>query len=422
MNRGEVIEYYSRPEIAKEILRVCKNREIVGVLENGAFGSRPNVLYYENDIKALVRDGAISFHASVERWSNPLMLKKESKLKELDELRTGWDLIIDIDCDEGLDYSKKATLVMAELLEKYGIKNYSIKFSGNRGFHLGVSFDSFPKEIVGQDKTAKHYPRYPKIILEYLSQQAKPLLDKEFGRDSDKILKFDTAVITSRHLIRLPYCIHRKTGLVSVPISKDQVEGFEKDAAKPENVKPNLGFLDMSEKNEGLGLLQGALFWDSRRQQEKKKEVDIQIQLPMKAITPDKFPPCIKNILNGIKDGKKRSIFALVGFLHHCGWNRNDIEATLLAWNKKNPEELDERTIKAGIKHQYSRQEGPQMCPNCDNINYFKGYGVCTPDNMCATLKNPVSYAKRKARMKKKRKPRRKVNKSKDQQVKAKNG
>jgi DNA primase large subunit len=38
------------------------------------------------------------------------------------------------------------------------------------------------------------------------------------------------------------------------------------------------------------------------------------------------------------------------------------------------------------------------MPPNCDNEGYYINIGVCKPDNLCKKIKNPVQYAKIKAR------------------------
>ena len=45
---------------------------------------------------------------------------------ELNNLRAGWDFIIDIDCN-WIDYSKKAAIAIIKALEYRGVKNIGIK-------------------------------------------------------------------------------------------------------------------------------------------------------------------------------------------------------------------------------------------------------------------------------------------------------
>ena len=71
----EVVEYYSRDDIAQEMVNSAQDREVGGRYRSGGFGKRPDVLMYPADVKAMARSGMTSFHFSVERWRNPKMLR-----------------------------------------------------------------------------------------------------------------------------------------------------------------------------------------------------------------------------------------------------------------------------------------------------------------------------------------------------------
>ena len=155
MKQSDIIRWYSRPEIAAAIVESAENKEVAIQLNSGAFGKRPNILQFPGDVNELTRKGATSFHISVENWSDPLLLGPESTDQMLTELRIGWDLIIDIDCP-WFEYSKKTARLIIEYLKGQGVKNIGIKFSGNKGWHLSVPFESFPKTILrGKYKTGK---------------------------------------------------------------------------------------------------------------------------------------------------------------------------------------------------------------------------------------------------------------------------
>jgi len=119
--------YYSNPEVQKAIFEFSKNREVVPRYFEG-FGKRPDSLQYPNEVFELVKKGATSLHCSEEIWNDPLKISTELNEKQLNELRTGWDLFFDID-SKYIDYSKILTKIIVKMLNFHGIKNIGIKFS-----------------------------------------------------------------------------------------------------------------------------------------------------------------------------------------------------------------------------------------------------------------------------------------------------
>jgi hypothetical protein len=363
----------------------------------------------------MIKENAVSFHCSVERWKNPLGLNTGMQREQLDHNRTGWDLIIDIDCDSGLDYSRKTAIILCKALEQFGIKNYGIKFSGNRGFHIGVSFEAFPESITGIGNIEKQYPRVPKIIIEYLAYFINKDLRAAFGEEPEKIIKLDAAVAASRHMFRMPYSLHPKTWLTSKVITKEELENFKPEDAKPENVKETMPFLKIdTEKNEAVELLRSAVFWDSRREKDKPSANLGEFKVPENAIPPAYFPPCIQKILGGLEDGKKRSIFVLSAFLQNIGWKHDDVLKMALEWNTKNKPQLNENIITAGVKHHFSKPKA-QMAPNCKNPGFYQDYGICLPDEFCKTIQNPVTYTLGRAKRAAKSRRKKRVKKEKTQ-------
>lgn len=173
--------YYSQPEIKKAIYDFSQNRESVPRYYE-AFGKRPNNLQYDSDIIEHVKKGATSFHCSEELWYDPLEISTELSKQELDKLRIGWDLLLDVDSNY-LEYSKIYTKLLINALKFHGIENFAVKFSGNKGFHIIVPWKAFPNELYGQ-KTKDMFPEWPRVICQYLSELIKPKLgDKIFQGD-----------------------------------------------------------------------------------------------------------------------------------------------------------------------------------------------------------------------------------------------
>ena len=173
--------YYSNQKVQAAILKFALDREVVPRYFEG-FGKRPDMIQYASDINGLVRKGATSFHASEELWNDPLQLSSDSTLKDLENLRKGWDFLIDID-SPFLDCSKIAARLIAEALEQHGVKNYGIKFSGSKGFHIMISGKAFPKEF-NEEETRKMFPAWPRAICSYLMDYIR----EDYNRQASDVL------------------------------------------------------------------------------------------------------------------------------------------------------------------------------------------------------------------------------------------
>ena len=175
--------YYSRLDVQNAIYNFCKNRETVPRYLEG-FGKRPDVLDYPSDIFALVKKGATSFHCSEELWNNPLDINTDMTPEQYNEIKKGWDFLIDID-SKYLDYSKIAADLIVKALEFNGVENIGIKFSGSKGFHLIVPWEAFPEEINGE-KTKDNFPEWPRLIAGYIDEIIHDKLVQEIFKMSNK--------------------------------------------------------------------------------------------------------------------------------------------------------------------------------------------------------------------------------------------
>ncbi len=514
---SQTLSYYKRKDVQKLILEHAKGKEI-GVRFNESFGKRPDILQYENDIMESAKSGATSFHCSEESWSNPLRLNPGLRKNELDDLRSGWDLILDIDCPYW-SISKLAAYVFIKSLKEHGIESVTVKFSGSKGFHIAVPYEAFPRSIVKLDekdgKTKQidiknWFPDGPRKVAQYLlhyattnlievSDDAKKIkfgkvsldfdrLLKETGKkyeellvtrcmtcerelneekfhrkteylcpncetrieDEDKryvicpkcrklmnkleskkvtcecgstkfkkkmdltsIISLDTVLISSRHMYRMPYSLHEKTGLVSMPFDIKHILKFDKEEADQKKFKL-YKFLDRENVKEGEAteLFQKAFDHAPESLQKNKRGVVDRITKERKettssfvanqeAVPEDFFPPCIKKISAGLQDGKKRALLVLINFLSSCNWEHDKIEEYIMKWNSRNtPDQLRETYIKGQLryhKQQAANNKDKMMPPNCDNRGYMIDTQFCNPDGLCRTIKNPVQYAKKRA-------------------------
>jgi len=429
------LSHYKRKDIQDEIIANSTDREVIARF-NDNFSKRPDILKYPNDVLELAKQGATSFHASEELWRNALQLDTSLRKNELDKLRIGWDLVLDIDCGF-FDYSKIAADLVIKALKFHNVKSVSCKFSGNKGFHIGVPFEAFPEKIRGED-TKNIFPDAPrKIALCIREMIKKPLGDRimEFenknfnviiektGKKADEIiyehnmtrtlnaepfLNIDTVLISSRHLYRMPYSLHEKSGLISTPLNPDKVLLFKKEFAIPKNVRiSSHRFLDKEnvESREAKQLLMEALDFNIKNETVNSME-ERELNIPENALPEELFPPCIKLILNGLDDGRKRALFVLVNYFTSIGWDYGMIEKRLTEWNIKNREPLKEVYIIGQIRYhkQIQKKILPPNCPKRENKmpivnqqNYYTDLRVCNPDNFCSKIKNPAQYTSRKS-------------------------
>jgi hypothetical protein len=411
MKPSDILRYYMNDNVINRLLNV-RDRECA-VRYYDKFGKRPMLFQYPTDVEALIKSGATSFHVSEERWINPLMLDKELPKEQLDDMRKGWDLLIDVDC-KILEISKIFTKMIVNKIESEGVRSTSVKFSGGSGFHVLVPYETFPEYINGVS-TKRLFPDAPMVISIFLKNELRSRLESEvknygIGRianelnterekfysnsklDPYSIIDIDTVLISERHMFRMQYSLNEKKWFVSVPINKNNVENFNIEQAKPDSVDTSLDFFDLHpQKNEASSLFIRA--YDAFESEDKKTAEStetksfVPISLPLDI---EKLPPCIKIILNGLSDGRKRSVFILVNFLRSIGRTKEEIASFLLEWNNKNKPPLKQNLILQQIEYAFSGKSYPP--PNCDSKGYYKFFNVCFPDQTCKLIKNPLSY------------------------------
>jgi len=417
--------YYSRQDIQKVIFDFSKNREISPRYFEG-FGKRPDSFQYLGDVFGLVRKGATSLHCSEELWEDPLKIKTGMNEEEIKNLRIGWDLLIDID-SKYIDYSKISAQVIIEMLKFQGVKNIGVKFSGSKGFHIIVPWKAFPKEINGVE-TSDMFPEWPRIITKYIMDKTKHQIVKKIsslifedsvyknvskyikGEEREKEVSAqvapDVILVSPRHLFRMPYSLHEKTALVSVVLNLDEIADFQLKDANPMKIKIK-NFMPDVQEGEASELLMQALDWYKQGDKTEKKERNNDYK-PVKIdnLSETHFPPSIRKILQGVEDGRKRSLFILINLFRSLGIEKDELEKRIYGWNKKNKIPIKEGYIKSQLIWSYRNKIVPP--PNFDK-DYYKGIGII-PNEEELRYKNPVSYIIKKSRTENTKSPKKKDN------------
>jgi hypothetical protein len=431
--RQKIRAHYARPEIQKAMLDAASDKEIVGSFGGTGYAKRPDILQYPEDISSQVAQGITSFHISEETWRNPLELSPGLSKKDLAIMRTTWDLIIDIDCPDW-DISKLLTHAIIQEIQKHDVKNVSVKFSGNKGFHIGIPAESL-------DARPEEFPELPQKIAQYLlfkvhenniEKEILSILEKKYGEkyeheleevfkkprdilfkhgmlDLFQIIEVDTLLISPRHLYRMVYSVNEKSGLISLPINPEKVLHFEKDIADiSKKAASKFTFLDRTTPGDAAQLVFAAREANTQLFAHKDIQDQIDARKPRKNIELAEkieelyFPDSIKKMLAGnFSDGKKRMMFVLQHFLSSVGWTYDEIADRLKIWNATHTEPLRETVFKGQLNYlQQQLKEGKKMLPpNFESVQYYADLIGMSDDYKKA--KNPVSIAKRRASRKK---------------------
>ncbi len=409
-NAGRIGEtagrYYKRRDVQKALVAFARSREVVPRFSEH-FGKRPDILQYESDISVLADNGATSFHCSEELWQDPLQLNVGMTEEQANNLREGWDLIIDIDT-KYIEYGKIAAELIIEALKFHNVHSVGVKFSGGSGFHIAVPWKAFP-ETINDIQTKNLFPDAPRKITQYLHEIiSKKLLERitEMGSSIRGVKDFegakkvmpDMVLVSPRHLFRMPYSLHERTCLASLVVKPEQIAKFQPSWAKPDLTFPK-PFLPEGERNEARELLIQALDFARHKEgvkKEEKKMFAMQREIAIKDLTAEMYPPCISTILKGIKqDGRKRTLFILLNFFKSINMPKEEIAKRIEEWDKLNYKPLRQGYINTQMVW-FSKQPAI-LPPNCDKPLY-KELAICNPDNLCKLIKNPVNYAVRKSR------------------------
>ncbi len=287
-----------------------------------------------------------------------------------------------------------------------------------------IPWKAFPKEVNGVS-TSDKFPEYPRIILKYLVEKIRnPLIEKisklsspnKYIRDfqAPKEVMPDLVLVAPRHLFRMPYSLHEKTALSSVVLNPEDLEDFQLTDANPMKLLPSdvRDFTPPSEEGEASELLLQAMDWYRENNPEDNIQSDYKSitfkPIKIDSIKEENFPPCIRNILKGLSDGKKRSLFVLINFFRSVGMDKDELEKRIYEWNAKNEVQLRAGYVQTQLSWAYRKK--PIMPPNCRE--FYQGIGVCQPDDFCKLIKNPVNYLVRKSFIPKNSSKRKKSSKS----------
>ncbi|MBD3204590.1 hypothetical protein GF327_09945 [Candidatus Woesearchaeota archaeon] len=245
--------YYKKKDIREAIVESADSREVGIRFWKGGFGKRPDVLMHSGDVLELIKKGVSSFHISEEKWEDPLLLSTSMAKHEINKLRTGWDLVLDIDFPVW-EFSKLTADFFIRALKDHGVNSISCKYSGNKGFHIGVPFSSFPKKV-GSIKIKNWFPEGPRRITQYLLDYIVKVSGEMIKEKDGKIIfdnRYEYSINDlSKTLGVNPKDLTYKSECVRCGNKKQGEKGIES-----EFICPNCRSREISENNEKFRVCQ----------------------------------------------------------------------------------------------------------------------------------------------------------------------
>ena len=421
----KVKQWYKREWVADIISQDCSSREAMVMLRDGRV-KRPVSVESPGDVPILVEEGAISFHRTVEKFLD---------ITEYTDVLS-YDIIIDVDFNNSeLPLQKQLEAIttfakhLIDFLYDFGFKEneIGIKYSGNHGIHIRLTTDLLEEDATVFGIPVKRaFPLFAKNVVEFvntLSLQIKA----ELADPVYNYVVIDTQVASPRHMIRSVLSVNEKLPGVSYPLAYEELQKLPSEYTKYkfpyalELEEPSAEWTNIKSSNRIIDLIRLASIWvlfneattSYLRSQEYKtllkklrKRKTGKIKITPELEENEIFPPCIRNILSGLEDGRKRAVFILINFLSNIGWDWDRIEKKLWEWNEKNKDPIRERYIEYQLdwhKRVYS-QGKKYLPPNCDNETYYRDMvsvngPVCQPDDLCSVIKNPLVYYLKKLKL-----------------------
>jgi len=115
-----------------------------------------------------------------------------------------------------------------------------------------------------------------------------------------------------------------------------------------------------------------------------------------RAVMSSAMPPCMRNLLGLLQTSKHISHmgrFAMAAFLLNIGTNEEDLLKMFKSFT-----DFDERIARYQVEHIAGKRGSRRQytAPNCSTM---RTHGLCiNPDELCGSIKHPLSYYRRKAR------------------------
>jgi len=153
------------------------------------------------------------------------------------------DVVLEVDAKQSQQDCFDRSRRILEFLEQYGAP-YRLKYSGNCSAHFIIPQEAY-EPLIPAERWEEDAHRFRRWVIAHCG------------------VKVDEELSTDDHLLRLPYSLHERTGLVSLPIDPARYDEFRPEMAEVRNVRVEDAWFrtdDFEAKRDGMRrMLQEAL-------------------------------------------------------------------------------------------------------------------------------------------------------------------
>ena len=230
LRKEEVLAYYGqeRTDIAEALFRYGSDRRVIMTTDPGALSRGGGQMGFSGSAEILVTaqraldgmEGSIprkypAFHGTLARNMPAAgFMKRPQK---------GADLVFDIDVKSNYKEAFKEGAKIIKFLDFYNAP-YRIKFSGGSGPHIIIPYEAFPDGAAGG-----RFDRMHKLLFQIISSRSRAN-------------HIDGSFTSFSHFYRMPYSLNENTGLVSLPLRREQYDDFTLSMAEVHNVQVDEGW------------------------------------------------------------------------------------------------------------------------------------------------------------------------------------
>ena len=230
LKTGEILAYYglARKDIAEAIFKYGRDRKVIMTSEPGTLGRGGGQPGFRSpdEILALAQQALEGmedtvprrypgFHGTLGRYPAAGGLIRRGQKSA--------DLVIDIDVKGDYKEAFRDGRKVLDFLDSYNAP-YRVKFSGGSGPHIIIPYEAFPESLSGA-----RFDRAHKLLFQIISSRS--------GAGH-----IDGSFTSTDHFFRLPYSLNENTGLVSLPLRREQYDDFTPSMAEVSNVQVDDGW------------------------------------------------------------------------------------------------------------------------------------------------------------------------------------
>lgn len=231
-------EWYSNINIKFELIRFLKDREFALIHTEEDFKTlrclKANAVKYLDvifDIYKVLKK-PYNFYGSLAVFKNYPNFSYNNKIKKIQqsefninyaEIIVEFDLLIDVD-NKDIEKAYQSSKIIEEVFDSYKVR-YSLKFSGNKGFHFEVPYKFFPEAL----KKMSFFEL--SILLKRFAENFKFINELE---------DIDLSVFDLRRVNKAPYSVVLPSYNIALPLTATQFKNFKLDDVSLKNCIKNI--------------------------------------------------------------------------------------------------------------------------------------------------------------------------------------